>query len=281
MLHSEHPGARCLARFMVRSNELKLHISNTTHIMMETCSRTTSSLANASVFEFKHRDIIIRLIYLIAVLCYLFDPAMVASLLAERLATQFGVLAERAKHAVLFAGAGLVGLAVLIRTWATAYLRYDVMRNPRIHTDRLISEGPFGHLRNPLYFGNLLMVAGVSLSMSRSGLVVLVVGSLLFIHRLIGREESELAQTHGESFRDYCTAVPRWVPSLKPPKCMTGHIPSFKNGVVGELFLWIIALALTAYAAIFDSRLFGIIFVCAFIPGAVRRICRIGQRRAA
>jgi protein-S-isoprenylcysteine O-methyltransferase Ste14 len=240
------------------------------------CSRI-----RASVFEFTHRDIIIRLIYLMAVLCYLFDPAMVGSVLAERLATQFSVLAETAKHAVLFAGAGLVGLAALIRTWATAYLRYDVMRNPRIHTDRLIREGPFGYLRNPLYLGNLLMVAGVSLYMSRSGLVVLVAGSLLFIHRLIGREESELARTHGESFRDYCRVVPRWVPSLKPRRATTGHIPSFKNGVVGELLLWIIALALAVYAATFDLRLFEIIFVCAFVPGAGRRIFRMGRRRAA
>lgn len=238
--------------------------------------------ACATVFEFKYRDIIIRTIYLVSFLCYVFDPKMTGSLLGEWFSSQFGILPETTwKHAVLFLGVALVVLAVSIRTWATAYLRYDVMRNPQICTDRLIAGGPFGYLRNPLYFGNLLMVAGVGFMLSRTGMVVLVIGSLILIQRLVRREESELALTHGESFHQYCSAVPRWVPSLKPRMAAAGYTPSFKNGVIGELLLWIIAFALVVYAATFDLKLFGITFVCAFIPGASRRMYRVQQRRSA
>jgi protein-S-isoprenylcysteine O-methyltransferase Ste14 len=236
----------------------------------------------ATVFEFKYRDILIRLIYLFAFLCYGFDGEMIGSLVSGWLSSKFGMFHETTwKHAVLFLGVGLVVIAVSIRTWATAYLRYDVMRNPQIHTDRLIAEGPFAYLRNPLYFGNLLMVAGVSFFLSRSGMVALVLATLLFIQRLVKREEMELARTHSESFARYCREVPRWVPWPGSRVVSSRHVPNFKEGVIGELFLWIIALALTVYAVTFDIKLFGIVFVCAFIPGASRRIYRLRSRRSA
>lgn len=234
----------------------------------------------ATVFEFKYRDIIIRSIYFAAVICYLFDPEPIGSLASAWLFRQTGSLSEALwKRAVLSVGVALVFIAALIRTWATSYLHYDVMRNPRLHTDRLIRDGPFGHLRNPLYLGNLFMVAGVIPILSRTGMVVLVAGSLLFIHRLVRREETELARTHGQSFHEYCRTVPRWLPSVRRPAGMA-HKPSFRRGVAGELLLWIIALALAAYVATLDWKVFGMIFTWAFIPGAFRRFQTMRQRRS-
>lgn len=234
----------------------------------------------ASVFEFRYRDIIIRLIYLASFLCYLLDPEMVGSILAGMLAEQSGQLTVRAwTHLVLLAGTTLVFCAVLIRTWATAYMGWNVMRNPRLHTDRLITAGPFGYMRNPLYLGNLLMVAGVSVMFSRTGMVLLVAGNLLLIYRLVLLEESQLGRTHGPSFQAYCRAVPRWIPLLKPRVQALDYSPSFKHGILGELLLWIILIAVAVYAVTLDLRLFSLVFVCAFIPGACRRIHRLLQSR--
>ena len=118
------------------------------------------------------------------------------------------------------------------------------------------------------------MVAGVSLMISRTGMVVLVAGNLLLIYRLVAREEIELARTHGQTFHDYCSSVPRWFPSWRRRNLASIYTPSFKNGLIGELLLWIIALALAVYAATLDLRLFGLIFLLAFIPGAIRRYKR-------
>jgi protein-S-isoprenylcysteine O-methyltransferase Ste14 len=237
---------------------------------------------SATVFEFQYRDLIIRMTYLAAVLCYSFDSQMTGALAGKWLAAQVGIIPESLwTRAVLLAGVGVVFVAVLLRTWATSYLRYDIMRNPKIHTDRLICEGPFQYLRNPLYLGNLLMVVGVIPMLSRTGAVVLVVGSVLFICRLVNREEAEMQRTHGQSFREYCHAVPRWIPSTRISAKTGKHAPSFADGIAGELLLWIITVALAAYALTFDLRLFGIIFLCAFIPGASRRMQRLRQRRNA
>jgi protein-S-isoprenylcysteine O-methyltransferase Ste14 len=249
---------------------------------MSTVEVTEAPRTCATVFEFKYRDIIIRLIYLAAILCYVFDPDMIGSLMGRWLAGNVGILEEFAwKRLVVSSGVLLVFVAASIRTWATAYLRYDVMRNPKIRTDRLIADGPFGYLRNPLYVGNLFMVAGVSLMLSRTGALVLIISSFVFIRRLVAREEMELNRTHGRSFKAYCAAVPRWMPSLRRPVVPATYVPNYKNGITGELLAWFIALALAAYAATFDLKVFGAIFVCAFIPGAVRRMQRIRQRRNA
>jgi protein-S-isoprenylcysteine O-methyltransferase Ste14 len=236
----------------------------------------------ATLLEFKHRDLIIRLIYLAAFLCFLVDSQMVGMLLADWCSQHFPVFSPAMwKHAILFMGAALVALAAAIRTWATAYLRYDVMRDPRIHTDRLICAGPFAYIRNPLYFGNLLMVAGVSLMLSRTGAALLIAASVALIHRLVMREEDEMRQRHGEQFHKYCQAAPRWFPTLMPAVKPAGHVPDFRHGLTGELLLWIIAVALGVYAATFDLKLFGAAFTCAFIPGATRRIARFTGRSGA
>jgi hypothetical protein len=80
----------------------------------------------ATIFEFKYRDIIIRLIYLVAVLCYAFDSKMTCSLLGAWLFSRVGIFSEMFWTRIsLFAGVGLGFAAVGIRTWATSYLRYD------------------------------------------------------------------------------------------------------------------------------------------------------------
>jgi protein-S-isoprenylcysteine O-methyltransferase Ste14 len=89
------------------------------------------------------------------------------------------------------AGAGL-------RTWAAAYLRPEVMRDHRLHDERLTADGPFRHVRNPLYLGNILMAAGMGLSASRAGAVALVAFMTPFGGRLILREEAALEAAQGE-----------------------------------------------------------------------------------
>jgi hypothetical protein len=123
------------------------------------------------------------------------------------------------------------------------------------------------------------MVVGVSPMLPCSGAAVLVACSTLFVGRLVRREELELAQTHGESFQAYCRTVPRWLPSFRSSAKSAKHTPSFVNGVMGELLLWIMALAMAAYAVTFNLRIFASIFICAFIPGASRRMQRLRQRR--
>jgi len=86
----------------------------------------------------------------------------------------------------------LLGLAATLRTWAATYLRSEVVHDPALHTEALVADGPYRHVRNPLYLGTFLMSTGLGFLASRSGFVVLDAGAAIRILRLIGREEAEL-----------------------------------------------------------------------------------------
>src|SRR6185437_12094703 len=92
-------------------------------------------------------------------------------------------------HAVFGLGALFCVAAAALRTWGTAYLNSEVMVDSRLHTSRLVADGPYRYVRNPLYFGNILLAIGFGLMSSRIGFAILVLGIIFFSYRLILREE--------------------------------------------------------------------------------------------
>src|SRR5207244_5419566 len=106
--------------------------------------------------------------------------------------------------------------AAIIRTWASAYLKSEVVYASEIKTAALVADGPYRHVRNPLYFGNVLLALGMGAMASRTGFVVLQILMWLFCYRLIFREEAELRAVQGEQYDAFKKAVPRLLPSLTP-----------------------------------------------------------------
>jgi len=87
-----------------------------------------------------------------------------------------------------------------------------------VKTDELTIAGPYRHVRNPLYIGSFLTDAAFCLA-ARSLLAALLWMPLFYlgvIHRRVQAEEAELLAIHGEAYRAYLAAVPRYIPSLKP-----------------------------------------------------------------
>src|SRR5216683_6903348 len=113
-------------------------------------------------------------------------------------------------------GALLIFLSALLRTWATAYLRTEVVHDVSQHSEALVADGPYRYVRNPLYLANLPMAAGVGVLASRTGWFFLVASMSFFCYRLILREESGLIEVQGESYRNYLKEVPRLWPAMRP-----------------------------------------------------------------
>ena len=158
----------------------------------------------------------------------------------------------------LLAGAAVVAaLGAALRTWASAYLSPDVVHDTRLHRDRLVADGPFRHVRNPLYLGLQIEALGLALAASRIGFWIILLGVGWFHLRLIGREEAELEAQQGEEFRTYAAAVPRLLPALAPRLPAAGGRPRWGRAVFGELFVWILVVALAAFAATLDFNFFG------------------------
>jgi protein-S-isoprenylcysteine O-methyltransferase Ste14 len=216
--------------------------------------------------EFKYRVWFFAGLFFLAYSCYFFDKQNSADFLANWLARKFPHFTyDGWARIVIGSGAALVLFAAAIRTWGTSYLRASVMQDSKLHSDRLVADGPFRHVRNPLYFGNVVMSFGMGLTMSRTGFLVVVVGMFIFSYRLILREESELSESQGESYRAYCAAVPRLLPSLTARVPAAGNSPHWLDGFIAELMFWGMATSLVVLAVTLRSLPFECVLWVSFL----------------
>src|ERR1700733_3059055 len=218
----------------------------------------------ASEFEFRTRFWFICGIFWFGFLLYFFDPVNVSVALSRLVlgghpnesSSQFG-------HAVttFFAlGTLSVVLGALIRSWAESYLHSSIVHDAELHGEQLVADGPYRHVRNPLYLGNLFLAIGVGLLASRSGFLVISIGMWLFVYRLILREETTLLQSQAEDYRRYLGAVPRLLPAVAPRVPASGAKANWLDGFTGELFMWSGAAAMAVFTVTRNVLYFWVVF---------------------
>ncbi len=109
------------------------------------------------------------------------------------------------------------GLAV---TLAGEWLRLWGVRHigaiSRTRSDRLgplVAAGPFAHVRNPLYIGNIALWVGFALTARLVWLAAAIIVVLgIEYHAIVRWEERLLEERRGREYLDYCARVPRWWP---------------------------------------------------------------------
>ena len=78
---------------------------------------------------------------------------------------------------------------------------------------RLVVRGPYTHVRNPMYLGAGLALAGAALFYESAALWAYAAGFLLLMHAFVTvYEEPTLRRTFGEDYAAYCRQVRRWWP---------------------------------------------------------------------
>ena len=210
----------------------------------------------ATEFEFRNRFWFIAGIFAVAFGCYSLDKTNAAEALV-RLILSLGSHSsavdtnsprfDNTARLIFALGTLLLVLAALVRSWATAFLQSGVVHDAAIHSERLVADGPYRHLRNPLYMGNILQAAGIGLLASRTGFLILVLGNLIFMLRLIRHEETGLLQSQGERYRRYFEAVPRLWPSFRARVPASAARPNWADGFLGEIFFWIFAAGMAVF----------------------------------
>ncbi|WP_119319274.1 methyltransferase family protein [Capsulimonas corticalis] len=107
------------------------------------------------------------------------------------------------------AGIVLVFLGEVVRFWAAGYISKDAV---------IATGGPYAYVRNPLYFGSLLLAIGYGLVSGLGWGGVIAMTALFFLFHLaaIRYEESFLKVKFGQPYLDYLARVPRIIPSLSP-----------------------------------------------------------------
>jgi protein-S-isoprenylcysteine O-methyltransferase Ste14 len=88
---------------------------------------------------------------------------------------------------------------------------------PTAPTEHLVVSGFYRHVRNPMYVGVLIALAGEAMLFESRGLVVLAFFLWLGFHLFISRyEEPTLTRRYGGEYLLFKRNVPRWLPRLKP-----------------------------------------------------------------
>jgi len=224
----------------------------------------------SSNFEFKYRFWIFGALFCVAFSSYSIDHQNTGAMLAEWIARLRGTTATTMDyHAIFAVAASFCIAAALVRTWGTAYLDPEVMVDMQMHSSRLVADGPYRYVRNPLYFANILLAIGFGLMTSRIGFAVLVLGMVAFDYRLILREEAGIAASQGDSFRAYCAAVPRLLPALRPKLPTGGGVPNWRGGLLGEAFMWVMAAAVVAFAITLNLNVYFVVLAASFVVYAI------------
>jgi protein-S-isoprenylcysteine O-methyltransferase Ste14 len=153
-------------------------------------------------------------------------------------------------YALLWLGVVLVLLAWLARLSGTAYLRGDVVFAANVQRDRLIVDGPFRYVRNPLYLGNVLMALGIGLYAPPLGFAIIVFGNTLLVVMLAREEAKQLAAQYGADYAIYRAAVPAFLPRLTPAAFPSaGTIkPHLRSALMAESFTLTMGIALVPIA---------------------------------
>ncbi len=126
-------------------------------------------------------------------------PAYVLAVLLDR-------PARIALGALLFA-AGVAIVVAAVRGFRSAGTNPE----PWKPSTALVGTGIFGWLRNPMYVGGTLALAGLSVLLAADWMLVLTIVFVPVIHfGVVLREERYLEAKFGDAYRSYKARVPRY-----------------------------------------------------------------------
>jgi protein-S-isoprenylcysteine O-methyltransferase Ste14 len=115
------------------------------------------------------------------------------------------------------------GWGIALLAWG--YLQYRLVGNYRSRTggggpgisvppDRIVEAGPYRWVRNPMYLGHLIFFAGIALTLGSWLALAVLAFHAFWFDRRVRKDEAHLAQLFGDSYRDYCRRVKRWIPGV-------------------------------------------------------------------
>ncbi|MBN2366175.1 MAG: isoprenylcysteine carboxylmethyltransferase family protein [Calditrichaeota bacterium] len=135
----------------------------------------------------------------------------------------------------------LAGLIIMmtgefIRIWGVSYAG-GATRTRHVGAPQLVTGGPFAHVRNPLYVGNMIMYTGAAL-MANIWLPWLILAVWLFFSLqyilIVKLEEEELEKIFGSEYLRYKESVPRFLPRRTPLRGKNSHQPDYLMALRSE-----------------------------------------------
>lgn len=110
------------------------------------------------------------------------------------------------------------GLGLLILGFATVvglhFWMGEAWRSGLVSEDKLplITTGPFGWTRNPMFLSIQVAQLGLFLAFPSGFTLLCLVIGMTVLHLQVRLEEADLLASHGQAYRDYRKATARWFP---------------------------------------------------------------------
>lgn len=137
---------------------------------------------------------------------------------------------ENASITSLVIGFAIALTGELIRLWGVSWAGSETRTTGGVGGSFLVIRGPFAHVRNPLYLGNILLYFGIGI-MSMSLFPYLQIVALLFFffqyYVIVKEEEGYLIKTFAEDYDRYFKQVPRFGWRIIPYKDESIPQPEF------------------------------------------------------
>lgn len=110
-----------------------------------------------------------------------------------------------------------LGLYFMIKTISTFIKIGRGTLAPWSPTRKLIIGGMYGHVRNPMIIGVIIVLIGESIAVESLNIFIWA-GMFFLINNIyfILFEEPNLEKRFGNEYREYKMNVPRWIPRSKP-----------------------------------------------------------------
>lgn len=140
-------------------------------------------------------------------------PVIYAIALAAAIALSFlAPWSVFAAFAWWYAAGALAAMGVGLALWAVfTFRRADTAIEPWHPARHLVTHGPYGYVRNPMYVSLILLSAALAVGADLPWLLVLLPLAVVATDRLvIAYEEVHLTSKFGDAYRDYCRRVRRW-----------------------------------------------------------------------
>lgn len=125
-------------------------------------------------------------------------------------------LTQQATAMGLVAGGALTILGLALRSWSNGYAGTGTRRVDESKPEELVTLGPFKYVRNPIYIGNQIALAGLLLLDGYGWSTMLwVVPTFLFYCLVVTYEEDLLKRQFNQQYDWYMQQTPRWFPRIE------------------------------------------------------------------
>ena len=113
-------------------------------------------------------------------------------------------------------GTLLIAIGEFLRIWSVGYAGGSTRATTLGAARDLVTTGPYGYVRNPLYLGNFLLSFGICIVSNVIWLIpILIVGYFIQYLPIITLEESYLLESCGSVYQTYQAQVPRFLPHFR------------------------------------------------------------------